>query len=98
MAENGGADRSRHEADGVDGEGLERPDPGIGMRKEQFCKYEAGDGAVEEKVVPLDRGADGGGDHCAAKLFLMLGRGEGDRVGIECGHERQLSERRPPTQ
>jgi hypothetical protein len=73
MPENGGADRARHEADGVDGKGLERPDPGVRMREKQLGEDEAGDRTVEEKVVPLDRGPDGGGDDGAAKLNLMFG-------------------------
>ena len=84
MAENGGADRTRDEADRVDGERLQRPDPGVGVREKQLCENEAGDGAVEEKIVPFDRGPDGGGDHGAAKLNLMLGWGEGG--DIECCH------------
>jgi hypothetical protein len=32
---------------------------------------------MEEEVVPLDRRADGGGDHGATKLHPMFGRGEG---------------------
>jgi hypothetical protein len=46
-----------------------------------------GDGAVEEKAVPLDRGPDGGRDNGAAKLDLMFGRGEGKGVGSGQGHE-----------
>jgi hypothetical protein len=60
MSENGGADRTRDEADGIDGEGLERADPGIRVRKKQLDEDEAGHGAVEEKIIPLDRGPDGG--------------------------------------
>src|SRR5437667_3234932 len=73
------------------------PTQGSECGKKQFGEHQSGDGAVEEKVVPLDRGADGGGDHGAAKLYLMFGRGEGDRDGIESGHERCLSGRRPPS-
>jgi hypothetical protein len=43
------------------------------MRKKQLCEDEASDRAVEEKVVPLDRGPDRGGDDGAAKLNLMFG-------------------------
>ena len=46
------------------------------MREEQLGEHQAGDRAVEEEIVPLDRGADGGGDHGAAKLNLMLGWGK----------------------
>ena len=76
MPENGGADRACHKADGIDGKGLKRADPGIGMREKQLGEDEAGDGAVEEEIVPLDRGADRGRDHGAAELDLMFGCGE----------------------
>ena len=75
MPENRGAYRARDKADGIDGEGLQRPDPGVRMRKKQLRKDEAGNGAVEEKIVPLDRGADGGRDDGAAKLHLMFASG-----------------------
>ena len=87
MPEDGGADRPRDEADGIDGEGLERADPWVGVREEQLGEDEAGDGAVEEEVVPFDRGPDGGGDDGAAKLNLMLGWGEGSGLDIEGCHE-----------
>jgi hypothetical protein len=60
MSENRGSDRARQEADRVDRKGLERSDPGIRMRKKQLGEDKAGDGAVEEKIIPLDRGSDGG--------------------------------------
>jgi hypothetical protein len=43
MSEDRGAHRTRDEADRINGERLERPDPGVGMREEQFCKDEPGD-------------------------------------------------------
>ena len=94
MAEDGRADRARDEADGIDGEGLERADPGVGVREEQLGEDEAGDGAVEEEIVPLDRGADGGGDDGAAKLHLMFSRRKlkGGGIGRDHGH----FSRRPP--
>jgi hypothetical protein len=60
------------------------------MRKEQFGENEPGDGAVEEEVVPLDRGPDGGSDDGAAKLDLMFGGAEGGGLGIGC-HARLFS-------
>src|SRR6185312_15659383 len=52
------------------------------MREEQLCKDKTRDGRIKEEVVPLDRRADGGGDHGAAKLHLMFGRGEGNGIGV----------------
>src|SRR5437879_1308847 len=65
------------------------------MRKKQFREDEARDRAVEEKIVPLDRGPDGGGDDGAAKLNLMFGWGEGIGLEIGHGHGRALRRRSP---
>src|SRR6266851_2370477 len=61
------------------------------MRKKQFREDEARDRAVEEKIVPLARGPDGGGDHGAAKLNLMFGWGEGISLDIVHGHVQSIS-------
>ena len=98
MAENGSPDRPRNEADGVDGEGFERSDPRVRMRKKQLGEDQAGDGAVEEKIIPRDRGADGRGDHGAAQLNLMFRRGEGSGVDIGYCHERPSSAAAFPNQ
>jgi hypothetical protein len=76
VPEDGGADRAGNEADRVDAERLQRSHPRVGMREEQFCEHQPGDRAVKKEVVPFDRGADGRGDHRAAKLNLMLGWGK----------------------
>jgi hypothetical protein len=86
VAEDRSAHRPRHEAYRIDGEGLERSDPRIRIREEQLGEDEAGDGAVEKEIVPFDRGADGGGDHGAAQLHLMFGRGKGKGGGIGRDH------------
>jgi len=46
----------------------------VRVREEQLGEDEAGDGAVEKEIVPLDGGADGGRDNGAAELHLMFGR------------------------
>jgi hypothetical protein len=61
------------------------------MRKKQFGENEPGDGAVEEKIIPLDRGPDGGSNDGAAKLDLMFARAEGGGLGIEGCHARLFS-------
>jgi hypothetical protein len=66
---------------GIDREGLERPHPRVRVREEQLCENEAGDGAVEKEIVPLDRGADGGRNDCAAQLRLVFGGGKLDDGG-----------------
>ena len=94
MAEDRRAYWPRDEAHGIDGKGLERSDPGVGVRKEQLGEDKAGDGAIEKEIVPLDGGANGGGDDSAAQLHLVLGRGqlEGGGTGRDHGH----FSRRPP--
>src|SRR5262249_2000411 len=75
------------EANGVNGEGFERPDPGIGVGEEQLGEDEAGNGAVEEEVVPFDGRADGRRNDRPAQLDAVFVRSkllEGGGVG--CGH------------
>jgi hypothetical protein len=76
MAEDRGPHGPGEEAHGVDQEGLERADQRVGLREEEFGEDEAGDGAVEEEIVPLDRGADRAGDDGAGELGPVLGLGE----------------------
>ena len=90
MSKNRGADRARDEADGIDAEGLQGSDPRVRMREKQLGENQAGDGAIQEKIVPLDRGPDCGRDNGAAKLGLMLGRGEASEVGVEGCHAQFL--------
>ena len=52
------ADRPRDEADRVGGEGQQRADQRLGVREEEVAEDERGGRAVEEEVVPLQRGAD----------------------------------------
>src|SRR6185437_4773681 len=77
---------SGDEADGIDRERLERANPSVGMREEQLRKDETGDGRIEEKIVPLDGGANGGSNHGTSKLHPMLVGAEAGRLGIGCRH------------
>ena len=81
MSEDRGADRPCHKADRIYREGFQRPNPGIGMRKEQLREDEAGDRAVEKEIVAFDRGPDCGSDDGETKLELMLALSQ--PVGIE---------------
>ena len=78
VAEDRGADRPRDEPDRVDAERLQRADQRIGVREVQLGEDQAGDGAVEEEVVPLDGGADGARDDRAPELYAVVGRCCGD--------------------
>jgi len=49
-------------------------------------EYEAGDGAVEKEIVPLDRGADGGRNDGAAQLPLVFDRGKLEGSDVGCSH------------
>ena len=73
MPEDRGADRPADEADEVGAERRERSGQRILVGKEQFRENQPGGGAVDEEVVPLDGGADGGGDHRLAQLRAVLG-------------------------
>jgi hypothetical protein len=72
VAKNSSAHRARNEPHGIDRKGFRGSDPGIGLREEQLCEDEPGEGVVQKEVVPLDRGADGRGDHGPAKLEMMV--------------------------
>jgi hypothetical protein len=76
MAEDRGPHGPGYEAYRVDQEGLERTDQRVGLRKEELGEDEAGNGAVKEEVVPLDRGADRAGDDGAGELGPVLGLGQ----------------------
>ena len=73
MAEDRRPDRAGDEADRIDQERLQRADQRIGFREIELREHQAGDGAVEEEVVPLDRGADRAGEHGATQLRAMVG-------------------------
>ncbi len=58
VAEDDAAERPGDEADGVGGEGEQRADERLEAREEQLVEHQRGGGAVDEEVVPLQRGAD----------------------------------------
>jgi hypothetical protein len=72
VAKNRGADRPGNEAYVEDDVGLQGPDQWIRIREKQFREDQPGDGAVEQEVVPLDRGADRAGDQCSPQLPTVL--------------------------
>jgi hypothetical protein len=86
VAEDRGTDRPGDEAHRVDGERLQHTNQGIGLGKEELGKDEAGHRAVEQEVVPFDRGADGAGDQCAAQLRLVLGFRQRAGSDVQCRH------------
>jgi hypothetical protein len=77
VPEDGCADRPRHETDGVDRKRFESADERIRVREIQPSEHQSGDGAVEKKVVPLNRRPDRAREHGAAQLNPVLGLGQG---------------------
>ena len=73
MAEDRRADRPGDEADEIGAEGGERRRQRILVGEVQLAEDEAGGGAVEEEVVPLDGGADRRGDDRLAQLCAVFG-------------------------
>src|SRR5262249_55603643 len=75
-AENRSPDRARGKADEIGAEGQQRCGGRIVVREIKLAEHQSGSGAIEEEIVPFDRGADCGGDHCLAHLAAMVGRGK----------------------
>src|SRR5262245_57225241 len=73
MAEDRGADRACDKADKEDAEGLQRIDQRVGPGKEDMTEDQPGHRAVDQEIVPLDRGTDGAGNDGAAQMRPMLG-------------------------
>jgi hypothetical protein len=62
MPDDDAANRTRDETDRVRAERRQRPCQRIERRKVQTIEHERCGGAIEEEVVPLDRGADEAGE------------------------------------
>jgi hypothetical protein len=39
----------------------------IGIWEKGFCEHQSGYDAIQEEIIPLDRGADGAGNHSPDK-------------------------------
>src|SRR5262252_9395847 len=72
MAEDEGADRSRDKANEINAEGVECRGQWVFVRKKQLAEHQASHRAVQEKIVPLDRGSYGCGDNGATEFSTML--------------------------
>ena len=73
-AEQDAAERPHHEADAEGQERQQRADHGIAFGKEQLAEHQCGGGAVQEEVVPFERGPDTGRqDHTQARAIVSLG-------------------------
>src|SRR5208337_3276365 len=83
MAEDRRTDRPPDEADEICREGQERGGGRIRVREIELAEDQSGGGTVEEEVVPLDGGADRGGDDRLAQFSAVVGRGK--RAGSGCG-------------
>src|SRR5258705_10634024 len=69
----------------------------VGLEPFSSWTLEAGDGAVEKEIVPLDGGADGGRDNGTAELHLMFSRRKlkGGDISRDHGHFSRIPLRRP---
>jgi hypothetical protein len=86
MAEYRRADRSSDEADEKHPKRLENADQRRRFRKEELTEDQAGDGAVQQEIVPLDRGSDRAGQQRATQLAVMFGFRQATRGGGERNH------------
>src|SRR5262249_39162474 len=74
MTEDEGADRTRDKADKINAKRVEGRGQWVFVRKEELTEDEAGHRAVQEKIVPLDRGSYSCGYNGATELSTMLVR------------------------
>src|SRR5215470_12857006 len=72
MTEDEGADRTRDKADKINAKRVERRGQWVFVREEELAEDEAGHRAVQQKIVPLDRGSYCCGDNGATELATML--------------------------
>ena len=75
MAEYRGADGPAYEADEVGSEGEQRPGQRVMIGEVKLAEDEAGGGAVQKEVVPLDRGTDRRCNDGFAQLRAVFGFG-----------------------
>ena len=68
MTKNNGAQRPGEKADGKHAVGKQRGDKRVAFREVQFVKHHSGNGAVQEKVVPLDGGTKQTGNRNASQV------------------------------
>ena len=66
------ADRTGDKADVENYVSLQRPHQRIRIRKKQLCKDQPSDGAVEQEIIPFDRGSDRAGDQGSPQLPAVL--------------------------
>src|ERR1043166_7927701 len=72
MAEDRGTDRPRNEADRVNAERAQRARQRVLVGEVEPGEHHRRNEAVEEEVVPFDRGADGACDDRPPELFCMF--------------------------
>jgi len=68
MTEYRGADRAREKSDEVDCERLQRTYQWHGLWEEELRKYQPRHRAVQQEIVPFDRGPNGARKHRATQL------------------------------
>jgi len=73
MAEYCRTNRPPDKPDKKNAERLENADQGTGLGEEKRSENQRAHLAVEQEIIPFDRGADRAGDQCAMQLRAMLG-------------------------
>jgi hypothetical protein len=73
MAKDRRSDRTSDKTDEKHSERLQHADERIGFGKEQLAEDQPGYLAVEQEVVPFDRGANRAGDQGSAQLRAVFG-------------------------
>src|SRR6516164_5712581 len=85
MTEDEGADRTCDKANKINAKRVERRGQWVFVREEELAEDEACHRAVQEKIVPLDRGSYRCGDDGATELATMLAWRE-RIVGVSHGY------------
>src|SRR5580658_5939901 len=86
MAEYRRADWPANEADEEHAKRLENADQRIGTGEKHLAEHETGDSAVQQEVIPFDRGTDCACQQSTAQLAIMFGFRHATRGGGGRGH------------
>jgi hypothetical protein len=92
MTEDEGPDRAREKTDEIDAKRVKRRGQWVLVWEEELAEDQPGHGAIEQEIVPLDRGADRGGDDGAAELAIVLLRRKRNIYVGERSHWNRLYE------
>jgi hypothetical protein len=86
VAKDGGSDWAGDKTDEEHRIRLQRAGQGVGLGKVQLGEDQAGDDAIDKKIVPLDGSADHARDNGAPQLLTVIGVRKGTCVNCRRGH------------